>query len=46
MFETIDKELFGHDGLTTEQQLERMYRIYTKDEEEKLGVLAIFIALI
>lgn len=46
MFKTIDKKLFGHDGLATEQQLERMYGIYTKEEEEKLGVLAIFIALI
>lgn len=45
LFEAIDKKFFGHEGLTTEQQLERIYRIYTKEDEENLGVLAIFVEL-
>lgn len=45
MFEAIDKKLFGHGGLSMEQQLGRIYKIYTKEEEKKLGVLAIFFEL-
>lgn len=46
MFEKIDKKYLGHENMTLEQQLERIYNIYTKEEEERLGVLAIFIELI
>ncbi len=46
MFETIVKKLFGHDGLTIEQQLERIYNIYSEEEEKKFGVLAIFVELL
>ncbi len=45
MFEIIDKKLLGHSRLNMEQQLERIYRIYAKEEEEKKGVLAIFFGL-
>ena len=43
IFGKIDKKLFGHDGLTTERQLERIYKIYSEEDEKKLGALAIFV---
>ncbi len=46
LFEFFDKSLFGHEGLTTEEQVKRMRRYYSEEEEKKYGVCGILIEVL
>ena len=42
LLDFVPRTLLNHEGLTKEQQLERMRRYYSKEQEEKYGVLGIW----
>ncbi len=45
-FELMPKHLLGHEGLVLEQQIERMKKYYSEEEEKKYGVLGIWFEVI
>lgn len=46
LFELLPKHLFGHEGLSTEEQIERIRKYYSEEEEKKYGVLGIWFEII
>lgn len=45
-FKLIPKDLLGHGGLVLEQQVSRMRKYYSEEEEKKFGVLGIWFEVI
>lgn len=46
MYEEIDKELLGCENWSLEEMLASTYEIYTKEQEQKWGTIAIGIEVI
>lgn len=46
LFVFVPKEYLHHANLTVEEQVQRMRRYYSEDEEKKFGVLAIYFEVI
>jgi ASC-1-like (ASCH) protein len=46
LFSNFDNNRFGNNNLTIDQQLERIRKIYSQEEENKIGVVGIHIKLI
>ena len=46
LFNQIPSENFGWDSKSIDWMLNKMYKIYTKDQENKYGIIAISIQLI
>ena len=45
LFSNFDNARFGHNNLTREQQLEKIRKIYSQEEENRNGVVCIHIKL-
>ncbi|PQZ57104.1 MULTISPECIES: ASCH domain-containing protein [Bacillus] len=46
MYEQIDEKLFDRENVSLEERLESTYKIYTKEQEQEWGTIAIGIKVI
>ena len=46
LFSNFNNERFGHENLSIEQQIKELRKIYSKEEENKYGVIGIMIKLV
>jgi ASC-1-like (ASCH) protein len=46
LFSLIPRQLLGHEGLCVDQQVARMRKYYSEEEEKKYGVLGIWFEVV